>query len=166
MQETYTEYIQKILQNKKKLETALNIKIKNKGKIIFINGKPENEFIALEVIEAINLGFSIERALLLKDEKIMLQVLNIKDITKKHNLEEIRARIIGKHGKTLRTLSKLTDCSISLKDNQIGIIGSTEEIEDCIQALISLIQGSKQGNVYGRIERERKRRRLRAKGIE
>ncbi len=49
--------------------------------------------------------------------------------------------------------------------NKIGIIGNAEEIEEAIQALTSLIQGSKQGNVYSRVEREKKRRRLRNKGF-
>lgn len=163
MQETYVENIRKILQNKKKLESELEVKITNKGKNLFIKGNAENEYTALQVIEAINLGFSIERALFLKNENIILQTLNIKDITKKHNLEEIRGRIIGTKGKTLKTLNKLTDCAISLKNNKIGIIGDAEEIQDAVQALTSLIHGSKQGNVYSRLEREKKRKRLRNK---
>ncbi len=166
MQEIYTEFIRKVLQNKPKLEKQLNVKIKNKGKNLFISGKPENEFIALEIIQAINLGFSIQRALLLKDENTNLQTLNIKDITKKHNLEEIRARIIGKQGKTLKTLNKLTNCAISLQDNHIGIIGDAEDIEDGIQALTSVIHGSKHGHVYGRLERLKKEKRLKNKGID
>lgn len=163
MQQTQTEYPKKILQNKKKLETELKVKITNKEKNLFIDGNPEEEYTALQVIEAINLGFSVDRALLLKNENTILQTLNIKDITKKHNLENIRARIIGKHGRTLKTLNKLTNCAISLKDNQVGIIGNAEEIEYAIQALTSIIQGSKQGHVYGRLEREKKMERLRGK---
>ena len=160
MQETYSEFISKIITNKKKIESALNIRLINKGKIIFIKGKAENEFIALKVIEAINLGFSAERALLLKDENMLLQVLNIKDITKRNDLETVRARIIGKQGKTLKTLNTLTDCFISLNTNQIGIIGNAEDIEECVQSVISLIQGSKQGNVYARLEKIKKEKRL------
>ncbi|MDP3026999.1 MAG: KH domain-containing protein [Nanoarchaeota archaeon] len=166
MQETYVENIGKVFNNKKRLEAELKTKITNKGKNVFISGKPEDEFIALKVMEAINLGFSIERALLLKNPEILIQTLNIKDVTKKHNLEEIRARIIGTKGKTLRALNTLTDCFISLKDNQIGIIGNCENIKEAIQAGTSLIRGSKQGHVYGRLERQKKKKRLMEKGIE
>ena len=165
MQEIYTEFIRKILQNKPRLEKQLQVKITNKGKNLFLSGKPEHEFIALEVVQAMNLGFSITRALLLKDENTNFQILNIKDITKKHNLEEIRARIIGKQGRTLKTLNKLTNCVISLQDNQVGIIGDVEDIEDGIQAITSIIQGSKQGHVYGRAERKNKEKRLKNKGV-
>jgi len=166
MQETYVDDIGRVIQNKKKLESELKIKITNKGKNVFISGKPEDEFIGLKAMEAINLGFSIERALFLKNPDILLQSLNIKEVTNKDNLEAIRARVIGTQGKTLRTLNKLTDCAISLKDNQIGIIGNCEDIKDTLQAMTSIVRGSKQGNVYARLEREKKQKRLMDKDID
>ena len=166
MQETYVENIGKVISNKKKLESELKVKITNKGKNVFISGKPENEFIGLEVMEALDLGFSAERALLLKNPDILFQIVNIKDVTTKHNLEAIRARIIGTNGRTLKTVNNLTNCFISLKDNQIGIIGDHEYIEEAVQAITSLVRGSKQGHVYGRLEREKKKKRLMDKGIE
>ncbi|MDD5192733.1 MAG: hypothetical protein PHH54_07290 [Candidatus Nanoarchaeia archaeon] len=166
MQETYVEPVGKIVQNKKKLESELNVKITNKGKNVFISGKPEDEFIALKVMEAIDLGFSVERALFLKNPEILLQIINIKNVTKKHNLEAIRARIIGTQGKTLKTVNNLTNCLISLKDNQVGVIGDYEYIADAVQAMTSLARGSKQSHVYARLEREKKRKRLREKGID
>ena len=160
MQEIYVENIREALQNKKKLEKELQVKITNKGKNVFVEGTAENEFTAIELLKAINLGFSADRALLLKKENVILQTLNIKDITKRTDLERVRARIIGTRGKTLKTLNNLTGCAISLEGNQIGIIGYTDEIEEGVQSLKSLIQGSKQGNVYSRVERERKKKRL------
>jgi ribosomal RNA assembly protein len=163
MQEIYVEQIGKVLQNKKKLESELEIKITNQGKNLFVDGDTDKEFTAIQLMEAINLGFSIEKALLLKDENIILQTIHIKDITKRHDLERVRARIIGTQGKTLKTLDTLTNCEFSLQDNQIGIIGDTEDIEEAIQAVTSLIQGSKQANVYAHAEKEIKKKRLNPK---
>jgi len=165
MQETYVEDIAKVLKNKNKLEKQLEIKLTNKGKNIFANGKAENEFTALEVLKAIDLGFSVPKALLLIEENTILQIINIKDITKRHDLERVRARIIGTQGRALKNLTNLTNCAISLKDNKIGIIGNTEEIKQAIQAITSLIQGSKHGNVYARTERIKKRKRLEDKDL-
>jgi len=64
----------------------------------------------------------------------------------------------------LATLSKLTNCAISLQDNEIGLIGDAEKMDDAVQAVTSLVQGSKQGNVYSRLERECKKKRLQ-KGV-
>ena len=165
MQEIYIESLGKILQNKKKIEEELKVKIANKGKNIFIEGAPENEFIALEILKAMNLGFSPENALLLKDEEIMLQVLSIKELTRRKNLHEIKARIIGTHGKTIENIKKLSECEIALKNNEIGIIGNSEYIGEAIIALKSLIQGSKHGKVYARLEKEGKKRRHKSYGL-
>src|SRR4030042_1649710 len=130
MQEIYTEFIRKVFQNKDKLEKELEVKITNQGKNLFIDGEPDKEFIALQAVRAINLGFSTEKALLLKKENILLQIINIKDITKRKDLERVRARIIGKQGKTLKTLNNLTCCEFAIQNNCIGIIGDAEDIQE------------------------------------
>src|SRR4030042_3260623 len=117
MQEIYTGFIRKVFQNKDKLEQELEVKLTNQGKNLFIDGEAEKEFIALQVMGAINLGFSTEKALLLKKEGIILQTIHIKDITKRKDLERVRARIIGKQGRTLKTLNNLTYCEFSIQDN-------------------------------------------------
>jgi ribosomal RNA assembly protein len=160
MQEIYVENLKEVIRTKPKLQKELDIKLTNKGKNIFVEGAPEKEYLALQVLEAINIGFSTEKALRLKEDGIILQTLHIKDITKRGDLERVRGRIIGKKGRTLSTLSKLTNCDISLEDNEIGLIGDAEIMDDAIQSVTSLIQGSKQGNVYTRLEREGKKKRL------
>ena len=65
-QEIYIEGIRKIMDNKKVLEKELGVKITNKGKNVFLDGEGDKEFIALKVLEALNLGFSLDTALLLK----------------------------------------------------------------------------------------------------
>lgn len=158
-QEIYVEDLAKILKNKLKLERELKVKIKNNGKLFFIEGHPEDEYLTVKIFEAIDLGFSVEKALLLKDENKILHILNIKEITKRHDLERIRARVIGTHGKTIGNLTNLSNCFIAIKENKVGIIGDSEQINDTILALTSLIHGSKQGNVYARLEKEAKKRR-------
>ena len=165
MQEIYVDNLIEVLKNKRRIERELKIKLSNKGKNIFIDGSPDDEFPALEVMKAINVGFSADTSLLLKEEEIILQILNIKDITKRRDFERIRGRIIGTQGRTLRTLSNLTNCRLAMKDNLVGIIGDSEEIEDAVDAITLLIQGSKQGNVYGKLERQRKAKRLSRKNL-
>ena len=53
----------------------------------------------------------------------------------------------------MKTLCELTKCHFELKDNQIGIIGPTECIENAQNAMISIIKGSKQSNVYAYLEK-------------
>ncbi len=153
MKTIYCEKVPRIIKNKKKLEEELNIKIKNRGKEVTIEGGPEDEYITEKVIDALNFGFPFSIALSIKKEDNLFEIINIKDHTKRKDLKRIRARIIGKKGKALGTLHQLTKCHFELKDNFVGIIGDPEFIENAQEAIISIIKGSKHGNVYGNLER-------------
>ena len=96
-----------------------------------------------------------------KDEyaEVPEEVLDIKDYTHRKNLNIIKARLIGTKGKTLKVLSDLSNCEVVVKENNVAIIGKADEIHRAEQAVISLIQGSKQGNVYSFLEKANKRKR-------
>jgi ribosomal RNA assembly protein len=143
----------RIIKNKKRLELKLNMKITNRGKEVFIEGDPENEYIAEKVLDALNFGFPFSKTIAIKEKNFEFEIINIKDHTNRKDLKRIRGRIIGTKGKTIKTLSDLTECSFELKDNFIGIIGPSELIENAQEAIISIIKGSKQGNVYSYLEK-------------
>ncbi|RKX57150.1 MAG: hypothetical protein DRP29_08765 [Thermodesulfobacteriota bacterium] len=148
-----SDKLPRIIKAKKKLETDLNVQITNRGKEVTIKGTPENEYTAEKVIDAINLGFPLSTALLIKQEDYLLEVISIKDYTKRHDLSRVRARIIGTKGRTLATLGQLTKCFFEIKDNVVGIIGDPEYIKNAQEGIISLIKGAKQANVYSGLER-------------
>jgi len=142
------------LKLKKRLEASLGIKISSRLKNIIIEGSPEEEYIAEQVILALDLGFSLQEALSIKEEEFLFEILNIKEHTKSHNLERVRGRIIGEKGKTIATLSGLTGCYLKLNENQLGIIGPPEIMKITQEALTSLINGSKTANVYAFLEKK------------
>jgi ribosomal RNA assembly protein len=155
MKKIICEKLPRIIKNKKKLQETLNVKITNRGKEVYLEGTSENEYVAEKVIDALNFGFSLDKALLIKKEELMFEIIHIKDHTKRNDLERIRGRIIGKGGKTLKTLSDLSECFIETNENHVGIIGYPEFIELAQEALISIIKGSKQSNVYAHLEKIR-----------
>jgi len=157
MKTIYSEKLPRILKSKKKLEKELNIRITNRGKEVSIQGNPEDEYIAEKVIDALNFGFPFTAALAIKKEDFLFERINIKDHTKRTDLERIRARIIGRGGKTLKTLCTLTKCFLELKDNEIGVIAPPESVANAQGAIISIIKGSKQSNVYKLLERRQTR---------
>lgn len=148
-----SEETSKIIISKKKLESILNVKIIIKGNEISVEGSPEDEYIAEKVIDALGFGFPLGVALSIKSEDFLFEILNIKDYTPRKDFETIRARIIGKGGKSLKTLNTLTQCHFELKDNDVGIIGSPEYIKNAQDAIIMVIQGSKHANVYSFLEK-------------
>lgn len=145
----------RVVKARKKLEEKLDVKITNRGKEVKIVGKPEDEYVAERVLDALNFGFPYANAILIKEEDFDFEILNIKDYTNRKDLEAIRARIIGKNAGTLKTLCQLTNCFFELNDNYVGIIGSPECIKNAQEAVISIVQGSKQANVYARLEKHR-----------
>jgi len=153
MEKIIIEKIARVTKNRKKLEEKLNVKIENRGKEVFVSGGAEDEYTAIKVIEALEFGFPFSTAILLTDENFMFEVLNIKDHTTRKDLAMIRARIIGKNGKALKTLTNLTKCFFELKDNQVGIIGDPEYMKNAEESVVLLIKGSKHSNVYNHLEK-------------
>ena len=153
MKTIHSERLPRVLKNKKLLEKRLNVKITNKGRNTLIEGKGVDEYYAEKVIDALNFGFPLKVVMLIKEEDFIFEAICIKDYTKKHDLKRIRARIIGRGGKTLKTLCHLTKCFFEIKNNEVGIIGDAEDIKNAQQSIISLIQGSKHANVYKYLEK-------------
>lgn len=143
----------RIIKNRKNLEKKLGIKIIGIGREITIHDSPENEYVAEKVIEALEFGFPFSVALLIKEQDLMFEALNIKDYTRRKDLSNVRARIIGRDGKTLKTLQDLTKCHFEIKDNQVGIIGEPEYLRNAQEAMIFLIRGTKHANVYSFLEK-------------
>ena len=153
MEKIFCEKFKRIIKNKQKLEKNLGISLTINKEEVIIDGPAENEYVAEKVIEALDFGFPFTIALLIKEEDFIFESLNIKNYTKRKDLAAVRARIIGKDGKTLSTLHQLTKCYFELKDNLVGIIGEPEHIRNANEAIISLARGAKHSNVYSFLEK-------------
>ncbi len=143
----------RITKNRKKLEELLEVKVTNRGTEVYLEGSPENEYIAEKVIMALDFGFPYSTVSELKTEDLVFETLNIKEYSNQKNLQRVRGRIIGKGGKVLKTISDLSNCYLEIKDNNIGIIGEPEFIKNAQEAIISIVKGSKIGNVYAHLEK-------------
>lgn len=139
--------------HKKRIEEKLGVKIIIQGRKVTIEGDPLNEYEASIILDALGLGFSAEKALLLLDENIQFKKINIKEFTRRKKIKDVRARVIGKEGKTKRTMETIADCDIVVNGNTVGIIGPIESIDEAVTALTNLIRGSKEANVYNFMER-------------
>jgi ribosomal RNA assembly protein len=159
METVFLEKTSAIKRNLKKIQEKLKVRLSLTGKKLTISSEDSiNEYEALSVLEAINFGFSVDKALLLKDPEFSFQTIHIKDFTRKKSLESVRSRIIGKHGKTRKTLEQISDCFILIKDNYIGIISHSDNQEEVITAITNIIKGTKQTNAYRFLERMNRNR--------
>jgi len=142
-----------IVKTKEKLGEVLGVNLAHRGKELYIEGEPLEEYEAETVIRALDFGFAPEVAFLIKERELALEILSIKDFTKRKDMASIKARIIGTKGKTLKTLTELTDCFFAVSNNEVGIIGHPEQMKMAQDAVASLIRGSKQANVYKFLEK-------------
>ena len=111
---------------------------------------------ARDVVQAIGRGFSEERAFRLLEDDVYLEVLDIKDFARsKARLEQIRARLIGTHGKTRRILEELTSVDVSVMGHTISLLGPTFEMAIAREAVVMLLRGSEHATVYRFLERKR-----------
>ena len=154
MKKIFVKSPRKIKSNLSKISRKINVSFQLRGNILSIIGSELNEFITGKIIECIDFGFDFEDAILLRNEDFSIEYVNIKDHTHRKNLAEIRSRIIGTHGKAKKSIENLTGSILCINGNKVGIIADSEHVEQTIQAVISVVQGSKHGNVFSYLERQ------------
>lgn len=151
----------RILKYRKALEKAMkkidvNTRVENYQ--VTINSKdPFSEYITSKIIEAFAFGFSLIAAFQLKDTDYSFNKFKVKDFTRDSRINAAVSRLIGTKGRTKHVIQELSDCDIVIKDKEVGIIGLSNNVETTTQAIVSLIKGSKQSNIYGYLERNKAR---------
>lgn len=147
------------IKNRIEEETKTEIKVDSKEGDIFIKGNDAlSLFNAREVITAIGRGFNPEIAELLLKGDYGLEIINITEFTgkSKSTMMRLKGRVIGKEGKSRRTIEELTECYITIYGKTIGIIGRPEELANARRAVESLLSGSPHANVYKWLEKRRR----------
>lgn len=150
----------RVLKLKNKVEKALDIKIEIKKDGITVESKKEDpflEYIASKILEAVSLGFDADSAMQLQDTNYIMRKINVKDLVRASKINLAIARVIGTKGKTKKIISGLTECDIIVTDYDVAVIGKGDNVETATNALISLIKGSKQSNIYNFLEKNRAR---------
>ncbi len=112
----------------------------------------------MDTVRAIGRGFSPEKAFgLLKDE-VYFTLIDIRDFVGKSqkHVRRIRARIIGKKGKTRRLIEELANVNVSIYGNTVGIIGKRMEMGIAVIAVEMLLKGSEHKAVYSFLEKKRR----------
>ena len=91
-----------------------------------------------------------------------LEILDLRDYAGKseNNLERIKGRIIGLHGKSRRVIEELTKCDVSVYGKTVAIIGEPTELRLAKDAIEKLAAGSQHKSVYNMLQRARTKRKM------
>lgn len=120
-----------------------------------------------DVVRAIGRGFSPDHAMRLFQDDTYLDVMDLTEYVGKQtkDLERVRARIIGTHGKTRRFIEESTGVEVSILGKTVSIIGEMNEVQQAHEAVEMLLNGASHSTVYKFLERKRKELRLHDMGL-
>jgi ribosomal RNA assembly protein len=136
------------------IENKVKVKIGFGKDSVSVKGSELNEYLVERIIQAIDFGFMTDDALLLLNEDFVLEFVEVKEHTRRKNLKDVRARIIGTGGKARKTIENLTGAEIVINGNSVGVIVDSDHMEMVVQGIESLIQGAKHGNVFAYLEKQ------------
>lgn len=124
---------------------------------------PTNLFKARDIVEAIGLGFSPERARRLIEDDTALTVIDLTTYTNKdrESTSRVKARIIGSGGKTRRIIEETAHVYVSVGHDTVAIIGHIEDTEAARQAVEMLINGAPHNSVYKFLDSYSQKRKFR-----
>lgn len=157
---------------KKRIEEVLGVRLRvdsASGGVVIELAKPPEEggdpvalFKARDVVQAIGRGFSPERAFKLFEDGVILSIVDITDYVKRsrNNLVRVRARLIGRQGKTRRIIEETTHTYISIYGDTVAIIGDEEDVRAAEEAVIAIIKGAPHSAVYKMLDNYARRRKL------
>jgi ribosomal RNA assembly protein len=120
-------------------------------------------FKAMEIISAISKGFSPQRAYrLLSNEDLVFQVIDLKDYASKSSsaMDRVKGRIIGKNGKSRKTIEELSGAYMSISGHTVALIGEFEEVRLANDAVTMILKGSTHRRVYTMLQQTRRKNKL------
>lgn len=118
---------------------------------------PADMFQARDIVTAIGRGFSPENAFKLMEDNMVLLIIDLREFFGRSDsdIERIKGRIIGEHGKTRRNLEEMTGTKISLYGHTVSIIGDVEHNDVTREAVEMFIKGRTHSSVYRFLQAKR-----------
>jgi len=148
---------------KKELETKTHttISIDSKEGLVKVEAPEENAIPllrAVEIINALNAGFSPQRAFeMIEDEDLLLDIIDLsRAADNPKQLDRLRGRIIGKDGRAREQIENMTDVDISVFGHTVGLIGYPEQMKIARAAIDMLIEGVPHENVFAFLDKKKK----------
>ena len=140
-------------------KTHTTLTIDSEEGIVTIEGEEtELALRGVEVINAINRGFSPERAFsLLEDEDLLLDIIDLSSSgDSPRHLDRIRGRIIGRDGTAREQIEHLTSTQISVLGKTVAIIGLPEPIRTTRAAIDMITRGVPHETVFAFLDKKKK----------
>ena len=145
-------------ETKKEIQEKTNTEINvDKEGAVEITGESFDAWITKKIVKAIGRGFSPKKALLILNEGYISELIELNNWVKTDkSMQRLKGRVIGKEGKSKRTIEEITQTYISVYGKTICIIGETKKVLLAKRAVEMLLSGCQHSTVFKMVERERK----------
>ncbi|MCL5433842.1 MAG: KH domain-containing protein [Candidatus Marsarchaeota archaeon] len=137
------------------LQTQFNCKIDivDKNTIRINADNAFNEYILKDVIFAFGRGFDLATARKLIEDGEFFSIIDLGSIfKKKKQIYRIKARIIGKNGKTKLYIESVSGVKISIYGDTVAFIGTENGIHEAETAVNLIIKGKNHKTAYKHME--------------
>lgn len=135
---------------------------------IDIQGSSESEWVAEQVLRAIDLGFTPKQALKLFNENVFIEVVDVGEAMhgKTRAVERMTGRIIGAEGKIKKAIEELSEASLAISDDgRAGVLGGFEEVKLAKEAVLRLLEGKQHGGVIAFLRNVKRKRDAEKMGV-
>jgi ribosomal RNA assembly protein len=130
-----------------------HLDVEAKENVVRVEGDGYSEFVAKNILMAFGRGFGVSTACLLASEEYYFSYIDLsRFISSEKRIEQVKARIIGEHGKAKKYIESVSSAHISVYGNTVGFIGRSECIKEAEVAVETLIEGSTHKLAYSRME--------------
>ncbi len=141
-------------------EVKLEINGDNELEITASEEKGGNEWIAEQAIKALVYGFEPKQAFKLFSDEYFIETIDLQNAfrRKEKDIKRAKSRIIGESGKARKKLEELssTHIVVSNNTNNVSIIGKYEDLQNCKEAILRLLEGAGHEGVYRFLESKNK----------
>ena len=121
-----------------------------------------------EVIVAIGRGLAPKRAVQLIQDEVFLKMYDIREWVGRqpNQTRRMRSRLIGRNGRIRSLIEEISRCEMAIYGSTVLVIGDEDGLALAAPAIEGILRGSEHSTVLHGLEQDRKRQRLRSRGLE
>ena len=119
--------------------------------MVEIEGEPIPVLTAHNIVAAIARGFNPKEAMLLMNEEFGIDIISLHGETEKAT-KRLMARVIGKAGRSKKTIERETGAIVSIYGKTVAIIGKVGQLAPARDAVELLIKGKTHAYVFKRMK--------------
>lgn len=146
---------------KKEIEDVLKVKIDvdpEEGTVCVENVGEDvlAEWKARDIIKAIGEGINPQKAMKLKSDDYVLEIIDLEDIVGKSKKVLLRqkSRIIGRQGKARKAIEAYTGADVSISRKRVAVVGTPERADAAREAITLICRGMPHGVVYKLLQKK------------